>query len=133
YLDNYNHMLTHYINANNYEPSNESTWSYDTNIYNYSLKTFILTLPTNILYDGTNLILYPNPTNEKTIISLEGVGTEIKILIIDIQGKEVLSLVEKPIGNKLELSVDVSKFKKGTYFINIRSGKYSQTKKLIVN
>lgn len=132
YFENYSHMLQYDIQATNYSLDGIS-WDFDTSQYFYSLKSIEISLPANVVDNGMSLVVYPNPTNEKTIISLIGVEGEIEISIYDIQSREINRIVEKPIGNKLEVGIDVSSFKKGTYFINLRNGKFSQTKKLIVN
>lgn len=132
YFENYSHMLKYDIQATNYSLDGVS-WSFDTSEYFYSLRSILISLPANVVDNGMSLMVYPNPTNEKTIISLIGVEGEIEISIFDVQSREIKRIVEKPIGNKLEVGVDVSSFKKGTYFIKLRNGKYSQTRKLIVN
>lgn len=132
YFENYSHMLKYDIQGTNYS-LDEVSWSFDTNQYFYSLRSIVVSLPANVVEYGTSLIVYPNPTNEKTIISLVGVEGEIEISIYDIQSREIMRIVEKPVGSKLEVGIDVSSFKKGTYFINLRNGKFTQTKKLIVN
>lgn len=132
YFENYSHMLKYDIQGTNYSLDADA-WSFDTSQYFYSLKSIQISLPANVVDNVISLMVYPNPTNEKTIISLVGVEGEIEISIYDIQSREIMRIVEKPVGIKLEVGIDVSSFKKGTYFLKLRNGKYSQTKKLIVN
>jgi hypothetical protein len=132
YPTSYNNMLTHYINSNNYTPDDSNTWAHDTSFYYYSSKSIIVSLPNNIIDNGNELLVYPNPTNDKTIINLSGVTDKLEISIFDIQGKCIEKQIKQPLNGYLETSIDVSNLKKGTYFINLKSNQYKQTKKLIV-
>ncbi|MFA6824492.1 MAG: T9SS type A sorting domain-containing protein [Bacteroidales bacterium] len=133
YFDNSTHMLRNMVLASNSSPANESTWSIDTNRYHYSLKNITLSLPDNFVYDGYDFVVYPNPSNEDSYIILNGVESQIQISVYDIHSKLILRLVEKPINGRVETKIDVSNLSKGVYMINFKDGKYSQTKKLIVN
>ena len=133
YFEKYSHLRSYFVYGYKIDPLDENSWDIDTVLFFHSLQSIVLSLPENVVDNGTSLMVYPNPTNEKTIISLVGVEGEIEISIFDVNSREIKRIVEKPIGNKLEVGIDVSSFKKGVYFINIRNGKFAQTKKLIVN
>ncbi|MCK9163537.1 MAG: T9SS type A sorting domain-containing protein [Bacteroidales bacterium] len=128
YIPNYSHMLTKTINGY----YNTNNWSFDTTQYFYSSKSFQISLPENILYNGNDFRVYPNPASDITIINLIGLVGDIDIRIIDINGREIKRVIEKSNGS-MDIGIDVSSFNKGVYFINIRNGKFAQTKKLIVN
>lgn len=131
-ISEYNNMITEQIQGYNYTPGMETNWVYDTNVYHYTLKTVYLSLSDNITFDGTNLTVYPNPTSKEAKITLSGIEQNTQISLIDIQGRTIKSINKKPIDNKLELTLDVSTLKKGTYILNIRSGRLTQSKKLII-
>ncbi len=133
YFDNSTHMLRYLVEASNSSPANESTWRIDTNRFHYSLKNIELSLPDNFVYDGFEFALYPNPSNQDSYIILNGVDNQVQISVYDINSKLIMRLVEKSISGRVEANIDVSKLSKGVYMINFKDGKYSQTKKLIVN
>lgn len=133
YFDNSTHMLRKLVIAHNSNPSSQTTWTIDTNTYHYSLKNITLSLPDNFVYDGYDFVVYPNPSNEDSYIILNGVESQIQISVYDIHSKLILRLIKKPINGKVEAKIDVSNLSKGVYMINFKDGKYSQTKKLIVN
>ena len=82
---------------------------------------------------------YPNPFNPTTTIkySLPFVGTEniksVKLIVYDILGKEVVTLVneQKAAGN-YKVEFDASRLSSGIYFYIIRSGKFIETKKMLL-
>lgn len=133
YFDNSTHMLRSYITASNSNPANQTSWIIDTNRYHYSLKNIGVSLPDNFAYDGYDFVVYPNPSNEDSYIILNGVESQIQISVFDIHSKLILRLIEKPINGRVLAKIDVSNLSKGVYIINFKDGKYSQTKKLIVN
>lgn len=133
YFDNSTHMLRNMVLASNSSPANESTWRIDTNRYHYSLKNIGVALTDNFDYDGYDFVVYPNPSNEDSYIILNGVESQIQISVYDIHSKLILRLIEKPINGRVVAKIDVSNLSKGVYMINFKDGKYSQTKKLIVN
>lgn len=131
--DKHNNMLTNSIFSISSDPSQEYTWEHDTINFSYSSKTIYVSLPENIRYDDNKFMVYPNPAVNQAAITVNGISQEAEISIMDIQGKIIKRIRNKPIDNNLYLSIDVSNLNKGIYIINIRSEKYSQTKKLIVN
>ncbi len=77
---------------------------------------------------------YPNPFNPTTTISysLPNAGF-VNIKIYDILGKEVAMLVnEQKSAGKHEATFDASKLTSGMYVYTIKSGNFSQTKKMIL-
>lgn len=76
--------------------------------------------------------LYPNPTKEKTLLSIEGFSNDAKVMVYDIFGRIIKTYdITK---NQNEIEIDVSNLTSGTYYVvckdNING--YSKTKKLIV-
>lgn len=74
----------------------------------------------------TQLSLFPNPSNG--IINIEN-NTEIeKISVFNLQGKLIL---ETAVG-KEKAEIDMSSFANGVYMMNIQSGNYTVTKKVVL-
>ena len=71
-----------------------------------------------------SLTLYPNPTRD--IVFIDGANTELKAIVYDMLGKEVMTeyILDK---------IDISCLVRGTYFINISDGETSLTRKIIKN
>lgn len=80
--------------------------------------------------NSPNITLYPNPTNSKTKIQVEGLETKAEIKLYDIQGKKLRTYTLQPNQNQLE--IDLNCLSKGVYNIKIETNKYSITKKLIL-
>jgi uncharacterized protein (TIGR02145 family) len=77
---------------------------------------------------------YPNPFNSSSIIrySIKESGN-VTINITDILGRQILVLVnEFKNPGEYSVSVDNSKISSGIYFYTMKSGNFSQTKKMIV-
>ena len=77
---------------------------------------------------------YPNPFNPTTTINYKIPSSEtVSIRIFDVLGREVTRLVDeqKEAGNH-SIEFDASNLTSGIYFYHIKSGGYSETKKLIL-
>lgn len=77
---------------------------------------------------------YPNPFNPVTTIKYSLADKNlVSVKIFDILGREVKTLVNeiKDAGN-YELSFDASQFSSGVYFYSIRSGGFTDTKKMLL-
>jgi len=71
-----------------------------------------------------DISIYPNPTSDT--VNIDSSSSQLKIVVFDILGKQVLN---KPNTN----SVDVSSLSKGAYFIKVSDGINTSTKKFIKN
>jgi hypothetical protein len=71
---------------------------------------------------------YPNPASGLVNISLLNLPQEIKIM--DLNGKTVF--IDNKIST-LNYSIDISKFSKGLYFLNIKTDQKTESHKLIIN
>ncbi|MDD4529427.1 MAG: T9SS type A sorting domain-containing protein, partial [Bacteroidales bacterium] len=96
---------------------------------NEECKTFlgINTIETN----NFNAYLYPNPTNDKTILRVEDLKENALVRIYDLTGRLIKTLEIN--ANDKELEIDVQNFTKGVYNIRICNSTINITKKLIVN
>ncbi|MDD3667523.1 MAG: leucine-rich repeat domain-containing protein [Bacteroidales bacterium] len=75
-------------------------------------------------------ILYPNPTEGKAKLEVEGLNSDAEVMVYDMIGRVVQKhTIHK--GNK-ELDIDLSGYAKGVYSIRIMNDSINQTKKLIV-
>lgn len=77
---------------------------------------------------------FPNPFNPSTTISYQIPKTaNVTIKAFDILGREVATLVneEKPAGN-YEVKFDASNIASGIYYYQIKTGKFVQTRKMIL-
>ncbi len=78
-------------------------------------------------YDSDDFTLYPNPTKDKlTIASNNNIPIDT-VEFYDVLGKRILT-----ISINFE-NIDVSKLALGTYFVKIKAGSSSVSKKLVIN
>ncbi|NCC18771.1 MAG: T9SS type A sorting domain-containing protein [Bacteroidia bacterium] len=101
---------------------------------NNSIRSNYATNNTNsindISLDNITIKLYPNPTNNKSKLEVEGLKSEADIIVYDMVGRVIKSYKINPTNNELE--IDVNEFAKGVYNIRIMNDSINQTKKLIV-
>jgi len=94
-----------------------------------------LTLSTpNIASDNNNLLIWPNPAKDIINYSFKSNSLEkIKISLIDIQGREIFTKnnIENN-QNNITGSIDLSKYSKGMYFLNIKQGNLTTNKKIVI-
>jgi hypothetical protein len=83
---------------------------------------------------------YPNPFNPTTNIKFEIINSKsetnpkTEIRIYDVLGKEVATLINENLKpGSYEVEWDASSFPSGVYFYRLTSGKFSETKKMILN
>jgi len=77
--------------------------------------------------DGVQLVLFPNPTNDK--LHLKSNSPVDECIIFNSIGQEIVHINIK--SDRFE--VDVSTFSPGLYYLKVRSGQASTLKKFIVN
>ncbi|MBC8204586.1 T9SS type A sorting domain-containing protein [bacterium] len=95
--------------------------------------------PGEIIADNTPseyklLSAYPNPFNSKTVISFElRDAGEVSLIIYDIQGREVQSLVNGHLSSgPHEVVWDAGGLASGVYFVKLETGGLIQTKKMLL-
>ncbi|MFA6201124.1 MAG: leucine-rich repeat protein [Bacteroidales bacterium] len=78
------------------------------------------------------ITLYPNPTKDKTILSVEGLKNDAQVMVYDIFGRMIKSYSLKI--NQKEIEIDVSGLASGTYYVICKDtvNALFTTKKLIV-
>jgi hypothetical protein len=77
---------------------------------------------------------YPNPFNPETIIKFQIKDlADSKLIIYDVLGNEVGVLVNEKLGaGSYEVSFDGSNLANGVYFYKLSSGKFTETKKMLL-
>lgn len=84
--------------------------------------------------DEDLISLYPNPGSERVTITLSpSIGHSVNILIYNSLGQIIKTITETNFNNDKSIVLDVSDFNSGVYFVAIRSGYRSITKKLLIN
>lgn len=77
---------------------------------------------------------YPNPFNPTTNIEFTLLNSGfVSLKVYDVLGREVLTLLneERPAGN-YKATFDANNLPSGTYFYTLKSGEFSQTKKMLL-
>ncbi len=101
-------------------------WKYDPNPTNVDKEIF----PKKISLSQN----YPNPFNPSTVIKFNlSEKSYIKLIVYDILGKEIATLVneEKPAG-LYEVTFNASPLSSGVYFYKLQSGLFTETKKMLL-
>lgn len=82
--------------------------------------------------EGTmNLSIYPNPTSDATTIAVSGASGEVRIAIVDMNGRTVKSEVMSCDGDCTK-RLEVSGLAQGTYFVRVNGEGVDQVKKLVI-
>ncbi len=76
-----------------------------------------------------NIAVYPNPANDVMNIALNGVDAS-EITICDIQGRELQKIT--PVRGQDIVTVPVSNFAAGVYFVRLQAGSDMVTKKIVI-
>ncbi|MBC8043382.1 MAG: T9SS type A sorting domain-containing protein [Rhizobacter sp.] len=77
---------------------------------------------------------YPNPFNPATAIDYQlSVGSEVKLKVFDVLGREVATLVSatQAAGN-YSVNFDAKNLTSGVYFYRLQAGNVTETKKLLL-
>lgn len=74
--------------------------------------------------------LYPNPTTDKAILSVEGLMNDANVVVYDIMGKAIKTY-KLNIGQK-SLEIELNEFASGIYNIKVINSDCNISKKLIV-
>ncbi len=80
-----------------------------------------------------NFSIYPNPNNGSFNVQLQAdVNNKIEIEVVDISGRQIFS---KSFENKslFNENINLDKVASGIYLVNIKNGKKTETRKIIVN
>jgi len=85
-------------------------------------------------YNPFTALLYPNPANDITILSLRNLNNKFntEIILVDMLGKQVATVFNGNATGQSNFEIPVNELSKGVYFINIFNGSSVSTQKLIV-
>lgn len=79
----------------------------------------------------TKISLYPNPTIDQAKLQLSGIDKEIRLIIIDIQGRVIKDQIIKSTNNSINTIIDLSQEPKGMYYIKLQNNNINKTEKII--
>lgn len=72
--------------------------------------------------------IYPNPANNRTTVSVEGMSGKAQLSVVDMSGRTVMTTTM----TAGTADLNVAKLAKGTYFVRINSDEMATVRKLIV-
>ncbi len=82
--------------------------------------------------EGNNLVtIYPNPAEQSTTIRVSGMGGEIIVTIVDMNGRTV-STTTLVCSSDCEKTMNVTDLAAGNYFVRLQGNGFNAVKKLIV-
>ncbi len=83
-------------------------------------------------FNDLQINIFPNPSTDLIAIQIGGlVKSDLKVELYDLQGKHVKSSIINK-GQTITY-FDIQTFYSGVYFVKISSGKYSESRKIVVN
>lgn len=101
-----------------------------------STKTItVVTCGTGIIESAldNSLIIYPNPSNGNIAVTfIIDKVTDVVIKVTDIKGQQVYAENKKQCNGEYKTTIDLSKFSKGVYFLNIVTDKGAASRQLVV-
>ncbi len=77
--------------------------------------------------------IFPNPTTGIINIYLEGILNPVEYSILNLQGQIITKKKFVAKSQKSSFEIDMTHYKRGVYFLNIRNSKFSVNKKIILN
>lgn len=87
----------------------------------------------NEIKNISNLNVFPNPANDKVFILFNSTNTmNLKLQLTDVSGKIVFEENEGEIQGAFNRTLNISSFTKGIYFLNLKSSKTVEVRKLVV-
>ena len=83
--------------------------------------------------DAIQFSLYPNPTTKNCFIDINLIeSSNLEITVLNYLGQVLKQKSYNANFGKNEIEVDLNNVQSGIYFVNIKNGKFTTTKKLIV-
>jgi hypothetical protein len=94
------------------------------------VKSFTLLGLNETITNTIKAYIYPNPSHKQASLCIEGLNTDAKIIITDLQGRIVSKAIMK--ANASKYILDLSAMSSGVYYVRIVAGETISTQKLIV-
>ncbi len=85
----------------------------------------------NVKLDNMHIAIYPNPTSQNINLNIQNVKEDVRVDIVDINGK-ILYSEKIAVDNQLLQSISLEKFSKGLYFIRFQGSSFNKTEKIII-
>lgn len=108
----------------------------NTHFYSTENLSFVFTPPTGInekQKEAVQFSLYPNPTSKNCFVELDVTSTSnLEISVLNYLGQVVKQNNYKTQFGKNQIELDLTAVKSGIYFVSIKNGNSTSTKKLIV-
>lgn len=83
--------------------------------------------------DLNTITMFPNPASGEVYINLNTVNSDdLSITLFNSLGQRLLHIPESEIEGNTQAILDISNFASGLYFVNIKAGNNSTTKKLLI-
>lgn len=90
-----------------------------------------LSLNQEIVNDDLSINIFPNPTNNSSIIRINNLKEKAIISVYDLYGRQLKNYDVE--ANKTELTLDTKNYPSGIYYIKLTTNNTNKTIKLIVN
>ncbi|MDQ3047145.1 MAG: T9SS type A sorting domain-containing protein [Bacteroidota bacterium] len=85
------------------------------------------------MLSGYDVTVYPNPTTGAFSLTIANANlSELRISIVDIQGREVFTSMDKNVAGDFRKEISLENISKGIYYIRLSTGQDMKIKKLIV-
>jgi len=98
----------------------------------YSMLNYSITGISDEISDNPSLSIYPNPSEGKFNILIEGISGDVTMKVIDLRGKEHLSIEFEGIKSITKKQLDLKGLPAGVYFINFSGKNFTQVKKIVI-
>ena len=80
---------------------------------------------------GSNVSVYPNPSNGNFIVSLSNISEQISVQVVDMQGRLIYSKIEGLKAGK-ENVISLDNVERGVYLISVSSDKGRYTQSIVI-
>jgi len=98
----------------------------------YSMLNYSITGISDEITNNPLLSIYPNPSEGKFNILIEGIIGDVTMKVIDLRGKEHLSFEFEGIISITNTQLDLKGLPTGVYFINFSGNNFNQVKKIVI-
>ncbi len=80
----------------------------------------------------TTFDLFPNPATSQTKVVAEGFSGDVTITVTDMLARTLKTIQANSVGGKVEITIDLSAFENGVYFVKIQNSNLTKIRKLII-